>query len=217
MNKVAAKRVWIAVGLPTPDYAVVDHFSGLADRATEIGARLGWPLVVKPNSAGSSLGLTIARDDDALLDGITTAMRVAGPDRSVLVEAFKPGIEVTVGVLGVRKPVPLPIIEIEYGDGEYDFEAKYTAGRSRHVIPARLPEAQTERARQLAVAAHHAIDARGLSRVDMMCQPDGSVWLLELNTLPGMTALSLYPDAARAAGINFNALVQQLIDEALAG
>lgn len=214
MNKVATKRVWTALGLPTPAYAVVEGTRPEA-QVDEAVARLGLPLVVKPNSAGSSLGLTIARDEDAVMDGVTTAIHGGGPDGAALLESFREGIEVTVGILGVRDPRALPTLEITYREGQYDFEAKYTEGMSHHIIPARMPEAQREAAAALALAAHKAVHARGLSRVDLICEPDGQAWLLEINTLPGMTALSLYPDAARAAGLEFPALIDRLVTEAM--
>jgi len=216
MNKVAAKRVWTALDLPTPAAEVVDEFAEMHLRAEDAIERLGLPMVVKPNSGGSSLGFSRVADEESLLDGIVRAMKVAGPDHAVLLEAEKRGVEVTVGVLGVRAPVALPTLEIVYREGDYDFEAKYTAGLSQHVIPARIPEPQQARAAALALAAHRALGARGLSRVDMMCEPGGECWLLELNTMPGMTPLSLFPDAARAAGLEFPQLVERLIQEAVA-
>jgi D-alanine-D-alanine ligase len=215
MNKIAAKRVWTALGLPTPEAALIERGEPAEAAAARALAVTGLPAVVKPNSGGSSLGLTIAREEDALLDGVRLALRLAGPDGAALVEAFKPGVEVTVGVLGVDEPEALPTLEIVYETGSYDFEAKYTAGRSRHIIPARVSEGARARAAELAVAAHRAIGARGLSRVDVICQEDGAAWLLELNTMPGMTALSLFPDAARAAGLELPDLVERLVQDAL--
>ncbi|MHB8508255.1 MAG: D-alanine--D-alanine ligase family protein [Candidatus Dormibacteria bacterium] len=213
MNKVAAKRVFLALGLPTPDYRLVHDVPGVEEACEAVASALGYPLVVKPNSGGSSLGLTIAHDPDSLLDGVRLALRLAGPDHAALVESFRAGVEITIGVLGVRSPRTLPSIEIEYREGNYDFEAKYTHGKSHHVIPARIPAAQLRRAEDLALAAHGAIGARGISRVDMICEPGGATWILELNTMPGMTPLSLFPDAARAAGIEFADLVNDLATE----
>ena len=223
MNKAAAKRVMLAEGLPTPEFELVGpgpdgglDYRGLPIQARRLEERLGLPLVVKPNSGGSSLGFTLARDRDALLDGIQLALRSAGPDRAAIVEAYKEGVEITVGVLGVHTPEALPTLEITHRDGDYDYEAKYTAGLSQHIIPARIPEAQGVLAQALALQAHQLIGARGLSRVDMICEPGGAVWILEVNTLPGLTELSLYPDDARAAGLEFPALVARLVEEASA-
>ncbi|MFN2465022.1 MAG: D-alanine--D-alanine ligase [Candidatus Dormibacteria bacterium] len=216
MNKAAAKRVMIADGIPTPPFELVTTVADPRAQGGGIVSRLGLPLAVKPNSAGSSLGFTMARDEDSLLDGIQKALAVAGPDRTAIVERAVPGMEITIGVIGVEAPEALPTLEIEYRDGAYDFEAKYTEGLSNHVIPARIPDDERLRAQELAVRAHGLIGARGLSRVDMMRQEDGSIWVLEVNTLPGMTELSLFPDAARAAGMDFQALVSRLVREALA-
>jgi D-alanine-D-alanine ligase len=215
MNKAASKRVMIAEGLPTPPFDAVSAVADPRAQGGDLVGRLGLPLAIKPNSGGSSLGFTVARDEDALLDGIREALSVAGPDRTAIVERAVVGVEVTVGVLGVEDPRALPTLEIEYREGDYDYEAKYTEGMSNHVIPARIPEPQRALAQDLAVRAHRLIGARGLSRVDMICEPQGQVWILEINTLPGMTELSLFPDAARAAGLDFKALVDRLVREAL--
>ena len=214
MNKAAAKRVMIAEGVPTPKFDLITTVADPRAQGGSLVEHLGLPLAVKPNSGGSSLGFTLARDDDALLDGVAKALRVAGPDHTAIVEQAKFGIEVTVGIIGVIDPQTLPSIEIEYRVGDYDYEAKYTEGLSHHVIPARLPASQARRVDELALRAHQLIGARGLSRVDMICEPSGEVWVLEVNTLPGMTELSLFPDAARAAGLDFKALVARLVDEA---
>jgi D-alanine-D-alanine ligase len=132
------------------------------------------------------------------------------------VESFKEWIEVTIGVLGVDQPEALPTLEIVAREGKYDYEAKYTAGMSRHVIPARISETQAAEAQRLALLAHALIGARGFSRVDVICPPTGEVWILEVNTLPGMTELSLFPDAARAAGLGFDQLIARLLADALA-
>ena len=214
MNKAAAKRVMIAEGLPTPAFELVSSVSDPRAQSGGLVARLGLPVAIKPNSGGSSLGFTIAADEDSLPDGIAAALAAAGPDHTAIVERAISGIEVTIGVLGVEDPVALPTLEITYREGAYDFEAKYTAGLSQHIIPARIPDQQQHRAGQLAVQAHRLIGARGLSRVDTICEASGEVWILEVNTLPGLTELSLYPDAARAAGLDFKALVARLVEEA---
>ncbi|MFY9615497.1 MAG: D-alanine--D-alanine ligase [Candidatus Dormiibacterota bacterium] len=215
MNKAAAKRVMIAEGLPTPEFELVESVADPRVQAGHLAAHLGLPLAIKPNSGGSSLGFSIARDEDAVLDGVALALDSSGPDGAALVESFKPGMEVTIGVLGVHDPQALPTLEILATSGTYDYEAKYTAGMSQHVIPARIPPAQAEEAQRLALRAHHLVGARGLSRVDVICPPTGEVWILEVNTMPGMTELSLFPDAARAAGLEFPELIARLVEEAL--
>lgn len=214
MNKAAAKRVMIAEGVPTPKFELVTTVVDPRAQAGDLARRLGLPLAIKPNSGGSSLGFTMARDADSVLDGIVAALKVAGPDHAAIVEQAIVGVEVTIGIIGVDAPETLPSIEIEYREGDYDYQAKYTAGMSNHVIPARIPDSQAELAQALALRAHYLVGARGLSRVDMICERSGEVWVLEVNTLPGMTELSLFPDAARAAGLEFSALVQRLVEEA---
>jgi D-alanine-D-alanine ligase len=214
MNKAAAKRVMIAEGLPTPEFALVSSVADPRAQAGELSARLGLPVAIKPNSGGSSLGFTIAADEEAVLDGVQSALAVAGPDHTALVESAKTGVEVTIGVLGLEEPKALPTLEITYREGAYDFEAKYTAGLSQHIIPARIPGAQQREAAELAVRAHKLIGARGLSRVDTICEASGKIWILEVNTLPGLTELSLFPDAAGAAGLDFTALVARLVEDA---
>ena len=214
MNKAAAKRVMIAEGLPTPEFELVGSVADTRAQAGRLWAKLGLPVAIKPNSGGSSLGFTIAGDEDAILDGIQAALAVAAPDHTAIVESAKSGVEVTIGVLGIEEPEALPTLEITYREGAYDFEAKYTAGLSQHIIPARIPEAQRTRAAELAVEAHNLIGARGLSRVDTICEPSGQGWILAVNTLPGLTELSLFPDAARAAGLDFPSLVARLVEDA---
>ena len=214
MNKAAAKRVMIAEGVPTPRFDLVRTVVDPRAQGGELVNRFGLPLAIKPNSGGSSLGFTLARDADSVLDGIVAALKVAGPDHTAIVEQAVVGVEVTIGIIGVAIPETLPTIEIEYREGDYDYEAKYTEGMSNHVIPARIPESQARLAQELALRAHYLVGARGLSRVDMICEPSGAVWVLEVNTLPGMTEFSLFPDAARAAGLEFEALVQRLVEEA---
>ena len=136
-------------------------------------------------------------------------------DEELLVEQFIAGKEVTVGILGNRNPLALPTLEIVSKRELYDFEAKYTPGMSEHIIPARLPEEQQQEIQELAIKAHQALGCRGFSRVDLAVIPEGLAYVLEVNTIPGMTSLSLYPDAARAAGLEFSDLVARLVELAL--
>jgi D-alanine-D-alanine ligase len=214
MNKAAAKRVLKAEGLPTPEFRVVSTYDAGALDEADLARELGLPLVVKPNSGGSTLGFTLVRDVAEVSTALETALDAAGPDRAVLVESHKVGVEITVGVLGVTRPEALPSIEITYREGNYDYEAKYTAGLSQHLIPARIPADQQAHAAELALATHRLIGARGISRVDMICAPGGEIWILEINTMPGLTEISLFPDAARAAGMDFKDLVARLVSEA---
>jgi D-alanine-D-alanine ligase len=179
----------------------------------EIEAKLGLPVVIKPANEGSSIGVTKARDLKELEMGLAAAFKL---DRRVLVEEFIDGTEVTGGVLGNAKPKALPLVEIIPSDryAFFDYEAKYQAGASTEICPARLDQELTLKAQQCALQAHAALGCRGYSRTDMLVK-DGSIYVLETNTIPGMTATSLFPQAAKAAGLEFPELLDTLIQLAL--
>ncbi|MDI3280910.1 MAG: ATP-grasp domain-containing protein, partial [Bacillota bacterium] len=203
--------------IKTPPYLAWRWVPHRADQVEDLAARissvLGWPVVVKPSREGSTVGVSIVREPGSLAAALEEAARY---DRDLLLERYIPGKEITVAVLGNDDPQPLPIIEIVPKKAFYDFEAKYTPGMSEHVIPARIPPSQARRAEDLALRAYRALGCRGFARVDMIALPDEEEpYVLEVNTLPGMTATSLVPDAARAAGLEFPALVEKLLDLAL--
>jgi D-alanine-D-alanine ligase len=159
------------------------------------------------------VGVAFAETDDQLTAALEDAFRF---DERVLVEEFVVGSEITVGILESPDPQPFPVIDIRTpGDSWYDFEHRYGVGLSEHVIPAPLPEDVYASVQDLAVRAHVTLGCRDLSRVDFIVEPDGRIVLLEVNTLPGMTATSLYPDGARAAGVSFEQLVERLVRRAL--
>jgi D-alanine-D-alanine ligase len=162
---------------------------------------------------GSTIGLTIARDEDELASGLVLARRY---DRRVLVQRFVEGTEITVGVLATPELLVLPTLEITYENETYDYDAKYTAGRSHHVIPARVPEAARRAASEAAGRAFTVLGCDGMARVDFIVTPDCTPWLLEVNTVPGLTELSLLPDAARAAGVPFDELCERLVGHGIA-
>jgi D-alanine-D-alanine ligase len=178
----------------------------------EARAALGLPMVVKPDRGGSTIGLTIVRSDDELAG----AYAAAQAHDTVLCEGFVHGMEITIGVLGHNPPQALPTLEIVSHRPLYDYAAKYTAGQSEHVIPARLPEEQRRDAQRAAERAHTALGCHGMSRVDVIVDADGAPWVIEVNAIPGLTELSLLPDAARAAGIGFDELCERLLHDALA-
>ncbi len=210
MDKVMSKRCFEAAGIPTPEWLVLRR-GAQSDPAT-VTARLGPKTVVKPANEGSAIGVTIAHVPEELPAAIEEAFR---HDKDVLVERFVSGVEVTVGVIGNDGPIALPTLEVVPEHEFYDYESKYTPGMSSHIIPARVPEATRSECQRLALAAHEALGCRGVSRADTIVDPDGSVWMLEVNTIPGMTETSLLPDAARAAGISFPQLCDQLVRLAL--
>jgi D-alanine-D-alanine ligase len=214
LDKAMAKRVLVAKGIKTPSWRLVPRHldTGGATAAMAEAARdLGLPMVVKPNRGGSTIGLSVVRDEGRLEEGF----KGAAEHDAVLCEQFVDGLEITIGVLGHNPPEALPTLEIVSHRPLYDYAAKYTAGQSEHIIPARLPEEQRQAAQRAAECAHAALGCYSMSRVDVIVGGDGEPWVIEVNAIPGLTELSLLPDAARAAGIGFEALCERLVHEAL--
>ncbi len=199
MDKVASKRMFGACSVPTPPWQVLEPHEGPG------AARLPPPLVAKPPRGGSTLGVAVARDASAVPEAVARARAV---EPRVLLEAFVEGREITVGVLDGE---PLPIVEIRPESGFYDFESKYTPGRTRYLCPAPLEPGAAARATEAAVAAYRALGCSGAARVDLRLDPEGTPWVLEVNTIPGMTPTSLLPKAARAAGLSFEDLVERIL------
>src|SRR5256884_3461948 len=213
MDKSRAGKVMAGVGLHVPEFEELEIKEGVAAEVVErLVATYGLPLVVKPVREGSTIGLTIARDADAVASGLVLAARY---DRRVLVQRFAAGTEITVGVLATPELQVLPTLEIVSDNPVYDYDAKYTAGKSHHIIPARIPEAAREAASEAAARAFIELGCSGMARVDIIVDAQETPWMLEVNTVPGLTELSLLPDAARAAGIAFDALCQRLVDHAV--
>ena len=213
MDKARAARVMAGAGLHVPEFEELEVKEGVAaDVVDRLIRRFRLPLVVKPVREGSTIGLTIAKDEDAVASGLALAGRY---DRRVLVQRFAVGIEITVGVLATPEMQVLPTLEIVSDNPVYDYDAKYTAGKSHHIIPARIPEHAQQAASAAAARAFTELGCSGMGRVDMIVDAAGTPWLLEVNTVPGLTEVSLLPDAARAAGISFEDLCQRLIDHAV--
>lgn len=204
LHKDLAKQLFRAAGLPTPGGTVLARHQGGAPLPRR------WPVVIKPSAQGSALGVTIARAPAEFKRGVQRAWRLSP---SVLVEEYIRGTEVTVGILGDR---PLPVIEIVPANAFYDYEAKYVPGKSTHLIPARLPTGVQRRLQSLALTAFHAVGAKAVARVDMIVNPRKGPFVLEVNTIPGMTATSLLPEAARVIGISFEELVLKILEYSLA-
>lgn len=213
MNKIASKLLYRQAGLPTPDYVVARR--GQAADLDAAVARLKLPLVVKPAAGGSSVGITIVRSRADLAAAFEAAF---AHDAEVLLEAYVDGIEITGGVIGNDALEALPLIEIipERGSRFFDYAAKYTEGGAQEICPARIDAETTARAQQLCVEAHRALFCRGYSRTDLMLR-GRELFILETNTIPGMTATSLLPRAARTAGMPFGALLDRLIALSLEG
>ena len=211
MNKLTSKNLYLQAGIPVPSFLSCEkgdsvNFSYILDT-------LGLPLVVKPASAGSSVGMTIVRDKANLEPALEKAFSV---DSTVLVESYIKGLELTCGVLGNRNLEALPIIEIIPGDGHdfFDYDAKYLPGRTQEICPARIDATIKDQVQELAIQAHQALFLKGYSRTDFILVQD-ELFVLETNTIPGMTETSLYPQAAAEAGYPFSSLLDRLIELAM--
>lgn len=213
MNKLAAKRMYEQAGLTVPPYCVIRP-----GPLPELGAcirHLGLPVVIKPIQGGSSIGVSIVRTEKELKAAVEAAFRF---DSAILMEAFIDGVEITVGVLGNDDLQALPVIEIVPGGqfAFFDYTAKYTAGATQEICPARIPAHHAERAQAIGRKAHEALFCRGYSRTDMILRGE-EIFVLETNTIPGMTATSLFPLAAATAGMSFPRLLDRLIELSLEG
>ncbi len=211
MNKELSKALYQMTGLKVPNAMAFSR--QIAPSPQDIEAALGLPVVIKPATEGSSIGISIARTLDELEAGLAAAFRY---DAQVLVEEFIEGTEITGAVLGNATPQALPLVEICPADHYtfFDYDAKYQPGASQEICPARLSPELTEKAQTCALKAHQALGCRGYSRTDMIVRDD-KIYVLETNTIPGMTATSLFPQAAKAAGLDFTELLDKLIKLAL--
>jgi D-alanine-D-alanine ligase len=204
MDKDVSKRLFRAAGIPTPDWLMAPV------EAAEVEAALGYPVVVKPNKQGSTVGLTVVKEAAQLQAAIAEAFR---HDDEVMLERFVPGRELTCGVLADQA---LAVGEIVPRRGEiFDYESKYQHGGADEVFPAELADEQTRTVQELSLRAHRALKLEGFSRVDFRMDRDGGLWCLEVNTLPGMTATSLLPQSAAAAGLPFPELCDRICRLAL--
>jgi D-alanine-D-alanine ligase len=198
MDKDISKRLFRAAGVQTADWVMAPASRSQVDRD------FGWPVVVKPSKQGSTVGLTVVKSGK----GYEAAVTLAGQyDDEIMIERFVPGRELTVGVLEGRA---LPVGEIIPRHEIFDYECKYTPGMSQEIFPADLPKAVAAECGRLSLLAHEALKLGGYSRVDFRLTPAGELFCLEVNTLPGMTATSLMPQAARAVGIEFPDLCERI-------
>jgi D-alanine-D-alanine ligase len=209
MDKALAKKLFEREGVPTPPWRLYRRRDAVRPDAAAVEAVGGYPVIVKPNDEGSTFGLTVVKSDAELGPAFDEALRYSN---HVLLEAFVPGRELTVAVLGDRA---LPIVEIRPKSGLYDYESKYTAGKSEYFCPADLPEDKTREVQALALTACRALDTAGVARVDFRLAPDGTPHCLEVNTIPGMTQTSLVPMAAKAAGMSFEDVCERVAALAL--
>ena len=207
MDKARAKVFYRHFGINTPRSVTLHRRD--AYEVDAIIEKVGLPCVVKPANEGSALGVHIVDSAEEVENSIRSVFEI---DNELLVETYIKGTELTVSVLGNDEPVALPVIEIVPKNEFYDFESKYAPGGSEHICPARLTDEETTRVQEMAVAAHKSLGCRGVSRTDIIMDGDGVCWVLETNTVPGMTSTSLLPDSARAAGYTFPELCTKLIE-----
>lgn len=216
MNKIMTKRLLLQAGLPTPPFAVVRREEVAGDTvegfAQELLARFGGKAVFKVPDQGSSLGVYLVQTPPEAAKALEACL---AQGREVLVEKYLPGMEVTAPIIGNDHPRVLPLIEIVPAKGRYDYEAKYSPGGSEHIIPPRLAPAVQERIASLALATYRLLGCAGFARIDLRLDETGEPMILEVNTIPGLTATSLVPDSARAAGLEFPDLVVELVRLAL--
>ncbi len=218
-DKVLTKHLLRAAGIPTPDFHAFSETAfrelGAAQALPAIESQLDFPLVVKPAAQGSALGIKFARAGADVPAAIVSAFSY---DRKVLLERYVPGRDLAVSIVDEAGAArALPVVEaVPEGRDFYDFEARYEIGRTRFVCPAELPDGVAERTQELAVEAYQALGCAGFARVDLMLREDGELFVLEANSVPGLTETSLLPQAADAAGITFDQLVERILAIALA-
>lgn len=212
MDKNMAKILYRGQGLPVAKWCMAVAEDKVD--AAHILEKLSFPLVVKPIREGSSLGMSVVADLEALQEGISLAYE---HDSQVMVEEFIKGREVTVGVIGNDDLLALPLVEIIPGDEFefFDYKAKYEKGATREICPADVGADIVKTAQKYAVDSHRVLRLRGYSRTDMILSEDGKLYILETNTIPGMTPTSLLPQAAKVAGLDFSALIDRLLTLAL--
>ena len=213
-DKVLAKHLLTEAEIPTPDFFAFNETAfrelGAAEALAAIEERLDFPIVVKPSSQGSALGIKFARSPADLPAALVAAFSY---DSKVLLERYVHGRDLAVSILDGE---PLPVVEAEpEGDAFYDFQARYEIGRTRFICPADLPAGLTEQAHEQALATYRLLGCHAFARVDLMLGEDGALTVLEANPIPGFTETSLLPQAAEAAGISFDALVGRILELAL--
>jgi D-alanine-D-alanine ligase len=222
MDKVLTKHLLIEAGVPTPEFFAFNQTAfrelGAADALTAIEERLAFPIVVKPSSQGSALGIKFARTAADVPGALVAAFSY---DAKVLLERHVDGRDLAVSVLaGPDGPVALPVVEAVPVGGQngdfYDFQARYEIGRTEFICPAELPGGVTERAQELALRTYELLGCYGFGRVDLMLGGGGELFVLEANPIPGLTETSLLPQAAEEAGIGFDDLVARILDSAFA-
>ena len=203
LHKIMAKKFFLCENIPTPTYEVFqrEEIEKNPPRTTS----LPLPLVVKPAREGSTIGVSVVRKEEELVPALKEAGKY---DEEILVEEFMKGKEITVGIL---EDIPLPIIEIAPKSGFYDYHSKYTKGETEYIIPARIPREKYLYAQEVSLKAFQVLGCSGCARVDLMTDEDANPFVIDVNTMPGMTETSLLPKAAGYAGISFEDLVERIL------
>ncbi len=208
MDKEASKKVFIYHGLPVPPFVVIqrpDKSSKLKTQNSELKTDFERPWVVKPAAEGSSIGVSVIKEQTELMPALEKAFSLG---KRVIIEKFIEGKEVHIGILGSRV---LGGVEIKPSLEFYNYEAKYTSGLTEYIIPPRIDEAVYEKAKNIALGANTALGCSGATRVDLRIDGNATPYVLEVNTLPGMTATSLLPKIAQSAGLSFKDLIEEII------
>jgi D-alanine-D-alanine ligase len=203
LHKIMAKKIFLCEKIPTPRFEVFQRQE--IGKDPRIKPSLPFPLVVKPAREGSTIGVSIARTEEELVLALKEAAKY---DEEILVEEFMKGKEITVGIL---EDIPLPVIEIVPRSGFYDYHSKYTKGETQYIIPARVPREKYLNAQEMSLKAFRVLGCSGCARVDLMADENGDPFVIDVNTMPGMTETSLLPQAASYAGIGFEDLVERIL------
>ncbi|MCX7705037.1 MAG: D-alanine--D-alanine ligase [bacterium] len=202
MNKIVMKKILIFHNIPTPEFII-------ASKKDAPEVPFGFPCVVKPASLGSTLGISIIENPSQLKTGLRRAFEL---DSEVFIEKFIKGKEITIGIIGNEKLQVLPPIEIRTERKLYDYTAKYKKGGSQHIIPPEIEQNFLDVAQEYAIKTYKVLGCCGCARMEIIIQEDGRMFILDVNTVPGLTPLSLLPDAAKHAGISFESLCEKLIE-----
>lgn len=215
MHKVTTKTILAAHGIPVPPGTVIKRGEKMSGAQVLRVTKLRWPVVVKPASEGSTIGVTIVRKPSQWSEALALAHKY---DRDAMAEAYIPGHEVTVSLLGRQDEAPLvlPAVEIVAPGGFYDFAAKYEKGKTQYLCPAPVSARVTREIRALALRTYEVLGCAGAARVDFRITPRGRPYVLEINTVPGMTETSLLPMAAAQAGIGYEELTERILESAVA-
>lgn len=210
MNKILTKQVLEAYQIPTAKFVAKrrEECEDVDATAQELIDKVGLPMVLKSPCQGSSIGVVLVKRAEGMAEGIREVFRYGD---QLMAEEFLSGVEITLPIYGNDELTILPDVEITSEREFYDYKAKYTNGLCNHIIPARISESDREKVREIGRKAYRALDCVGLSRIDFIVDEAKGPMVIEVNTLPGMTEMSLFPDSARAAGISFDELVSKIL------